>query len=160
MQNVIPKRPGPANWHPHYEAVLNWVLANPHVNDSVGAAALGLTHPWFSMIINSDTFQERLQERARELGLEIGIRGIYQKMAYAANLALDETIKKFQAGTASETFVAGARNELLTKLGYSKEIKNESAPSQHVHYHAESLREARELLNRVGKSEVVEVNAE
>lgn len=150
----IPRAFGPANWHPHYEAVLNWVMLNPHRNDSEGAKELGFTPAWFSLIINSDTFKDRLREEARARGIEMGIAGsgIYGKMIHAADLAMDETIRRLETHVASDTFVSDARNNILAKLGYSKEAPPESPKNvtNILSVNVASLREARALLDKKG----------
>ncbi len=152
----IPKLPGPMNWHAHYEAILNWVLLNPHRNDSEGARELGFTHAWFSLVLNSDMFQERLRERARDMGIELGVaaQGIYGKMLHAANLAMDETIRKLETKSASESFVSGTRDTLLGKLGFDKQSQSPARAqnSTTVHVHANSLREARTILDSLGST--------
>lgn len=156
-QTAIPRTAhGPKKFHPHYYAVLDWVLVNPHRNDSEGASELGLSPSWFSMIINSDTFQAQLAERARELGVEVGVRGIYGKMLRAADLAMDETVKKLEEGTASEAFVSSTRDNLLKTLGYTKEAAPQASVKNEFHLHAKSLHEARALLDMVG-GKVVDV---
>lgn len=157
-QTTIPKLPGPVAWHPHYEAVLNWVLLNPHRNDAEGAKELGFTHTWFSIIINSDIFQEKLRERATEMGVALApfAQGIYGKMLHAADLAMDETIRKLEAKTGSETFISNTRDALLDRL-FDKQsqspARDGSSAVKHVHVHASSLREARHLLDTLGSVE-------
>jgi hypothetical protein len=146
----VPRTAGPKRFHPHYYAVLDWVLTNPHRNDSEGAKELNLTPSWFSMIINSDMFQAQLAERARELGVELGVRGIHGQMVHAASLAMQKTIELLESGDPSESFVSGTRDSLLAKLGYTKETHQPGTAKYEFNLNVATVQEARDALNKIG----------
>lgn len=48
--------------HTH-DQIIDWLLANPNLPQSICAAHFGYTEPWLSTLIHSDLFQAKLQER-------------------------------------------------------------------------------------------------
>lgn len=58
---------GPQSLAPVHVQIMDYILANPHVNYSEVAAHFGYTQGWLSQIIHSDAFQAMLAEKQVEM---------------------------------------------------------------------------------------------
>lgn len=68
---------------PHHHAIMDYILANPTDNYGSVARAFKVTQAWLSTVINSDLFQQQLQERRALLDKQVNdsIMSKLQKMA-------------------------------------------------------------------------------
>ncbi len=58
---------GPKSLQPVHVQILDYIMANPHVNYGEVAAVFGYTQSWISQIVHSDAFQALLAERQIEV---------------------------------------------------------------------------------------------
>lgn len=131
-----------------HEQIINWMIVNPHRNLGECAKHFNYTPGWLSQVVHSDIFQARYRQRAAEVG-SVAVHTIANKLNGVAALALEKAEERLRAGIASERFLGETMASTLKMLGYgapsplqpltSNEVHN------HVHLHAEDIREARDL---------------
>lgn len=150
-----------------HDALLEWLIANPHRNLKECAKDLGYCPQTIYLVVNSDLFQAMYAERCKERGaiashlFDSRIRGV-------ASLALEKTEERLRStklnpitleteSDVSDRFLGDATKTALMSLGYLNGNR-ETAPSQHLHIHVneEDLAEARER-SRTGASDSVRV---
>lgn len=125
-----------------HEAMINWLIANPHRGLGEMARDLGYSQAWVSTVVNSDMFQAAYRRRCEELG-EVVTHSISAKLQRAGALWLDRVNRKLEEEEVSERFLAESGRTILKALGGPTEVQ------QHQHIHlmvdAERLERAREL---------------
>lgn len=90
-----PYGPKKLNWW--YEDVINWMLNHPGSRLGEMAEYFGKTQAWMSVVINSDIFKARLEERRKELNIELDELLIY-KMKKVAHSSFDALMEQIAAG--------------------------------------------------------------
>lgn len=107
----------PFRWR--YDAIIDWRLANPDRPEKECAVAMGYSHATLSMIVNSDAFKARWEQRRRTTS-DIIHNAIAEKTARAANLALDVTIEALEKKRGAIPFreLAEFTDKTLARLGY------------------------------------------
>lgn len=111
------------------------------------------------MIVHSDAFQARYQQRCREVGKE-AVHTMSNAITGLAALAVEKATEKLTDGTASERFLGETMKNTLSALGYTNGNNGnghtELHQHQHIHVDAIALREAREeaLAAKAGTTEV------
>lgn len=125
-----------------HEAIVNWLVANPHRSLTECAECLGYTLPWLSQVVHSDMFQAKYQERCREVG-EIAVHTVKNRLTAVALLALQKTQERLESGASSERFILDATKNSLASLGYTQETITPQQIHQHLHVDASVLEAAR-----------------
>jgi hypothetical protein len=86
--------PGIATVKYHHDAMIDEIIAFPTISQGELAARFGFTQSWMSIIVNSDSFQERLAERKAEL-IDPKIRAsVEQRLDTLARRSLDKLLEK------------------------------------------------------------------
>lgn len=100
-----------------HEALILWLLENPHRPLRDCAEYFGYTQAWLSTIIHSDAFQEQLQKRQQEFAILTGI-DIRKKLGAATDIALEGLTRKLEECQDPE-FLLDATDKLLHRMGYA-----------------------------------------
>lgn len=141
--------------HYRYEAIIDFMLSNPHMKQGEIAAHIGCTQPWLSQIINSDAFQARYAKRRHALNQEQE-RQISAKIYDMANKASDRVIQELDRGEECDAgFALDAATRALRSIGFGapvgrppnvavQEAQTEAAEG----VGAETLRLAREAIQK------------
>jgi len=80
-----------------HDAIIDMIIVNPAISQNELAKEFGFSVAWMSIIVNSDSFQERLAERKGEL-VDPKIRAtIAQKVDAAASRAMDRIIDRLDS---------------------------------------------------------------
>jgi hypothetical protein len=77
-----------------HDAIIDMIIANPAVSQGDLAREFGFTESWMSIIINSDSFQERLANRKGELVDPKIKASIEARLDAIARRALDRLLDK------------------------------------------------------------------
>lgn len=102
--------------HKH-QAIADWLIANPEKTQGECAAAFGITQAWLSIVINSDIFQDYLQQRYAEVATPV-VFSLREKLLGVAHRAVEKL------GTAVDNsqdpeFILAAADRALHRLGYA-----------------------------------------
>ena len=100
-----------------HEALIGWMIANPHRNLRDAAAYFDYTQAWLSSIIHSDLFQAKLAERQNEVFALIA-QDIPSKLAAATDVALEKLALKLEE-TEDAKFLLDSADKLLHRMGYA-----------------------------------------
>lgn len=85
---------GPKSLAPVHVQIMDYILANPHVNYAEVAAHFGYTQGWLSQIVHSDAFQAMLAEKQVELfgDLRVTIKDRVTGLAHESLKRLNERV--------------------------------------------------------------------
>lgn len=99
-----------------HEAILRWLVCNPHRPLKDCARELGYTQAWLSIIVHSDIFQARLRHMQDNLndGALVDIR---QKLQGIAHAALDKMADSIEF-TDDPKMLLDVADKALNRLGY------------------------------------------
>lgn len=103
--------PDKLNWW--YEDLISWMLINPGCRLQDAARHFGKTQAWISVIINSGVFKARLEERRKELNIEMDELLIY-KMRRVAHESFDALLERVSAE--KDTMKVNTLLEVATKV--------------------------------------------
>ena len=92
--NVFGNKPGtkPATAMAWYDGIIDDILANPGTSIKDTAARLGRSPNTISVIMNSDLFKARWEQRRAQFNMALDLH-LSQKLAAVAEKALEHTIK-------------------------------------------------------------------
>jgi hypothetical protein len=123
----------PAKMSHRHEAILNWLVANPHRPLLDCAGLFGVSQSWLSQIIHSDMFQAKLRERSAAIGQSV-YHNITSKLQAIAGLSMERQLQKLESPNPSERIILDSGRTALQALGYLQP----TSPSvqQHLHLHA------------------------
>jgi len=102
---------------PRHDAILDFLLVNPHCPRWQMAQHFGVTETWLSIIIHSDVFQARYQEKNQEVFRETVVP-LREKLLGVAHVAVDKLGDAIGASTDPE-FLLAAADKTLHRLGYA-----------------------------------------
>jgi hypothetical protein len=101
-----------------YEAIIDYMLTNPHMKQQEIALMIGCTGPWLSQIINSNGFQARYQIRRLELGKDQE-RSITARIFEMADKAADRVLSELDKGEECDAnFALDASSRALRAIGF------------------------------------------
>lgn len=136
-----------------HEALINWLLVNPHRPLRDAAAYFGYTQAWISTIVHSGIFQAKLAERQEEVFAQVA-QDLPAKLGAAADVALERLTEKLET-VDDGRFLLDATDKLLHRMGYapaaarnpqgSTLIQNNTQVNN-ITVSAEELRAARALV--------------
>lgn len=127
-----------------HEAILTWLLLNPHRTLEECARELGYTRSWLSLVIHSDMFQAVYRAECERRN-EVAVHTITAKLSQLTVRAIEKAHERIEAGTASERFLAETQKNSLAALGFgSRPSAGEAQKHLHVHVDAQTLMAARE----------------
>lgn len=136
-----------------HEALILWLLENPHRALRDCAQYFNYSQAWLSTIIHSDAFQEQLRLRQREFAALTGI-DIRNKMMAATDVALEGLTRHLEK-TEDPEFLLDAADKLLHRMGYAPAsarnpagaVINQTNVQNNITVSSSELKEARELLS-------------
>lgn len=133
-------------------AILDFMMANPNLKKEVVARHFSMSPSALSMLVNSDAFQEMLQDRQDVMFTE-AVVPLRAKMVAAADMAMDRVMEKIAVMDSRESLATA--DTLLHRLGYAPKTNmpaaGHSAPVQNNNFYIGSdvLAEARNNFGRV-----------
>jgi hypothetical protein len=111
-----------------HDAMIDEIIAAPHITQRELAARFGYTEPWISQVINSDAFRERLAERKDEI-VDPRLRmAVDERLRALVDKSLEVLLVKLEA-TQNMNVAIRALDVSTRALGYG--VKN-SAPVTNV----------------------------
>ena len=82
-----------------HDAMIDLILSRPEISQAELAKQFGFTQTWISIVVNSDSFKERMAERKAEL-LDPKIKASLDERVFgAANRAMDRLIDRLDSDT-------------------------------------------------------------
>lgn len=83
----------------HHDRIIDFILAHPTAPTQAEIAAhFGFTQSWISIIINSDAFRHRLEERKAELVDPVIAASIEERLNALAKRSLDKLLDRLDSG--------------------------------------------------------------
>lgn len=76
------------------DTIIAWMIGNPGKPMTHCAAALGLSTQWVRMVASTDAFKARMSEQRDNVLREVGMMGLKERIAAAAETALDRLTEK------------------------------------------------------------------
>jgi hypothetical protein len=153
------QRRKPFRWW--YDSIIDWRLANPGKTNGEAARHFNVTESYFSIIVNSDMFKARWEQRRRAHSEGISA-SIQNKMTKALDLALDVVTEQLENKRGAIPFrdTTAFVSDTLEKLGYAAP----KGPSVQVNVNGPAapqitqadLAEARALLRRSEAARVID----
>jgi hypothetical protein len=98
------------------DQMIAWQIANPGKPWTECSRALGLTATWCRMVASTDAFRARYAEVRDDVIKEIGLLGLKEKIAAAADIALDRLAEKLAVAESTGDLTDAA--EMLLKAHY------------------------------------------
>lgn len=119
FERPAPPLAAPAYWKPWYDDILDWIIWHPGRPLSECAETLGHSHGWISMIVRTDAFQAKLQDRRRARSAELD-EAILTKTQEVAEASLDGLLATLKSkGTTLPVAVQlEVSDRMLERLGY------------------------------------------
>lgn len=138
-----------------YDAIIDWRLANPGRPEYECAHAFGVSPNYLSLIVNSDMFKARWEQRRQEHSEQLGT-SVQQKLLGALDASLDIIQEHLHTKRTAIPFqqLSDFSNKTLERLGYGAPktpgviINNNQTAAPAVTVSAQDLAEARGLLRR------------
>ena len=131
-----------------HQALLNWMLANPHRQLREAAIELNYGRQYIHILVHNDLFQQAYKEACKEAGKEAVFVGaqITDKLNSLAHRALDEVDRRLEENELESRELLTAAKLSLTALGYIN--PKGYSTDLHVHSHLQVdvsiINEARE----------------
>ena len=149
-----------------HQALLNWMLANPHRQLREAAIELNYGRQYIHILVHNDLFQQAYKEACKEAGKEAVFVGaqITDKLNSLAHRALDEVDRRLEENELESRELLTAAKLSLTALGYIN--PKGYSTDMHVHSHLQVdvniINEAREraLQRRSAVPLTLEANLE
>ena len=109
-----------------HDAIIDEILINPAISQGEIAKQFGFTQTWVSIVINSDSFQERLAERKGQL-IDPAIQAtINQRLDAIAKRSLDKIIERLDSPTSGS--IKNADLISMAKLGVGDKNTRPAGP--------------------------------
>lgn len=157
------KRDKPFRWW--YDEIINWRLAHPGTPENEAAKHFGVSRGYYSVIVNSDMFKARWEQRRRLYNDEVG-ESIQKKLLGALDLGLDVVTEQLKKKRGDIPFDKTTKfvNDTLERLGYGEGKPNLAVNvsvggNVAVSVTARELAEARELLRRSQSARIVDTSS-
>lgn len=137
-----------------HEAMILWMISNPHKSQGDAALYFGVTQGWLSKVVHSDAFQLLYRKRQDEVASVVAA-GIPEKLNAATSVALDRLTEKIE-GSESQDFLLDATDKLLKANGFAptgqRNPVSPAAPQNQQNntfiISGDGLKKARELLQK------------
>lgn len=145
-----------------YEAIIDFMLSHPDMKRQEIARALGYTPAWLSTVISSDAFKVLYEKRRSEFDRELHDSTI-TKVFEVAQKAAGKVSEKLDEEEVAASFALDSMSNALKALGFgapksspSAQVNNTQVNVTFTEQDRIALREARDRLGRVAKSETIE----
>ena len=111
-----------------HEAIINWLCANPDRPLRDCAAYFGVRPQWMSILLNSDAFRARLNERQDALfsATVAEIRGKLEGITHQALDRLSDSVEN----TSDPKYILETADKMLHRLGYAPRGPGNHTPGQ------------------------------
>lgn len=132
-----------------HEALIDYMVINPHHGLKELASRFGYSATWISQITNSDLFKARLRDR-RDAHFSRLSASLTEKIQAAADIGVERLGAMIEA-SGDPRFVKDATDNLLNRLGYGVAKSggvNVNAPGATIAVTAIDLEQARALMQR------------
>lgn len=96
------------------DSIIAWMISNPGQPLTKCAAALQLSTQWIRMVASTDFFKARLASKQDDILTQVGIMGLKEKIAAAAEAAVERLAEKISIADNLDSIV-GAADMLLEK---------------------------------------------
>lgn len=118
-----------------HQALLNWMLANPHRQLREAAIELNYGRQYIHILVHNDLFQQAYKEACKEQGKEAVFVGaqITEKLTSLAHRSLDEVDRRLEENELESRELLTAAKLSLTALGYIN--PKGYSTDMHVHSH-------------------------
>jgi hypothetical protein len=135
-------------WSRKHDAMVDFVLANPTVKLSDMAMQFGYTPQWMGVIVASERFKSKLQDRREEVVDPILMATLEDKLKAVLDRAVEVVAEKLQkdADQISDQFVMRAAEFGAKSLGLG--VKGSGEKPEHEPDHLEDLARRLVTLNR------------
>ena len=100
-----------------HEAMIDLILTNPAISQNDLAAHFGYSASWISMVITSDSFQAKLQERKAEI-IDPVLRGAVEESFRGLLLRSIEIVRSKMAGEVTPQYALDVLKASSKALGY------------------------------------------
>lgn len=80
----------------HHDMIIDYMVAHPEATQNEIAAEFGFTATWLSIVVNSDAFKHRLQERKEEMIDPILRATVEDRLTTIANVAMEKMVARLQ----------------------------------------------------------------
>lgn len=142
-----------------HEAIMDYLIANPHHKLGIVAEHFGVSQAWLSVIINSDVFKVKLKEKNEEVFAQtiIPLRERVVGIAHVGVEKLGEALHHASPIT-DRAFIADTTDSILKNLGYtpkSQPAQTGTPVNQQNNFYVvdkDTLQEARAKLQRQQKA--------
>lgn len=108
-----------------HDAVIDEILVNPAISQGELARRFGYSQTWMSIVINSDSFQERLAERKAQLTDPVLQASINDRLDAIARRSLDRLIERLDSPAAQ---IRTADLVAIAKLGVGDKNTRPAGP--------------------------------
>ena len=141
-----------------HDAVLTWLIANPHRSLKECAQALNYTPEWVRILVNTAIFQTHYRKRCEAVEA-IAAHDFDNRIRGIAALAMEKTEERLsstrvdpvtgeQISEVSDRFLTDVTKNVLAALGYlGGNREPDTSTNFHIHVNEDDLREARERAN-------------
>lgn len=101
-----------------HDAIIDWLIMNPTRSLGECAKELEISRGWLSLVIRSDAFQARYEERRSEVVTPV-MQTLYEKMQALAHESVERQHKLVSEGKADDPAILNkVIDTTLSKLGY------------------------------------------
>ncbi len=101
-----------------YEAIIDYMLANPHMRQGQIALEVGCTQAWLSQVVTSDGFQARYNVRRQQLNEEQE-RSVSARLFDIADKAAERVVQELDKGDDCDAgFALDAQTRALRAMGF------------------------------------------
>lgn len=125
------KKHGIATVRYTHEAMIDLLIAEPRITQRKLAEVFGMTEGWVSLVVNSDAFRARLEERRAELVDPVILTSVKDRLSAVAARSLELIAEKLNqplaSSMASEDFLLKSAKLSTEALGYGARAANASA---------------------------------
>lgn len=102
----------------NHDAMIDLIIAEPMISQNEIAAHFRRTPAWVSIIISSDAFQARLEERRKELIDPAILASIDNRFKAIAQMSLDRVMEKLSNPQVKDDFLIKSAQLAAGALGY------------------------------------------
>ncbi len=144
-----------------YEAIIDFMLANPHMKRYQIAEALKYTAAWFSTITSNDAFKVLYAKRREAYNVEFHESTVH-KLYEVAQEAADVVLEKLKEPECPADLAVDSMTASLKSLGFGapKSVQPTTQNNTQVNVYTESDRQtlaaARERMKQVSKMPIID----
>lgn len=116
-----------------HEQIINWLILNPQMRMRDCAAHFGITQSWLSMIVHSDAFKAKMQQRQDELFAQVA-QSVPAKLTALADISIEKLTEMVEK-TENAQLVVDVFDKTLHRLGYApQKVAAPAAPAVQMNF--------------------------